>query len=139
VSKSLGNYIGINEPPNEIFGKVMSISDELMWRYYELSTDLTSAEIKALRASAESGARNSRDIKVELAKRIVADFHTAAEADAAEAEFNRIFKSKEAPDEVEERTLAAGAYKLPRLLVDVNLAPSMAEATAFDRAGRRAC
>jgi tyrosyl-tRNA synthetase len=128
MSKSLGNYIGINEPPNEIFGKVMSISDELMWRYYELSTDLTSAEIKALRAAAESGARNPRDIKVELAKRIVADFHTAAAADAAEAEFNRIFKRKEAPDEVEERTLAADAYKLPRLLVDVNLAPSMAEA-----------
>ena len=128
MSKSLGNYIGINEPPNEIFGKVMSISDELMWRYYELSTDLTSAEIAALRASAESGARNPRDIKVELAKRIVADFHTATDADAAEEEFNRIFKRKEAPDEVEERTIAASAYKLPRLLVDVNLAPSMAEA-----------
>jgi tyrosyl-tRNA synthetase len=128
MSKSLGNYIGINEPPNEIFGKVMSISDELMWRYYELSTDLTSAEIDALRAAAEHGARNPRAIKVELAKRIVADFHTAADAAAAEDEFNRIFKRKEAPDEVAERTLTASAYKLPRFLVETDLAPSMAEA-----------
>src|SRR5919199_1636532 len=75
MSKSLGNYIGINEPPQEIFGKVMSISDELMWRYYELLTDLTTDEIKRLRAAAEGGERNPRDLKVELAKRIITDFH----------------------------------------------------------------
>jgi tyrosyl-tRNA synthetase len=128
MSKSLGNYIGINEPPGEIFGKVMSISDELMWRYYELLTALRVEEIKDLRAQAEAGARNPRDLKVELAKRIITDFHSTGEAQTAEDEFNRVFKRKEVPEEIEERTLAAGTYKLPRFLIETNLAPSMAEA-----------
>src|SRR5687768_17064795 len=124
MSKSLGNYIGINEPPQEIFGKVMSISDELMWRYYELCTDLSLTEIAALRASD----RNPRDMKVDLAKIIVADFYSAAAAAKAEEDFNTIFRSKQIPDDIEERTLATGSRKLPRLLVDLSLAPSMAEA-----------
>jgi len=128
MSKSLGNYIGINEPPPEMFGKVMSISDELLWRYYELCTDLSVAEIGTLRTRAASGEANPRDLKVALAKRIITDFHTAADAQAAEDEFTRIFKRKETPDEVEERTLATGMWKLPRLLVEAQLAPSMAEA-----------
>ncbi|CAN5221686.1 tyrosine--tRNA ligase [soil metagenome] len=128
MSKSLGNYIGIDEPPQEMFGKVMSISDELMWRYYELCTDLSVAEISTLRTRAASGEANPRDLKVALAKRIITDFHTAADAQAAEDEFTRIFKRKETPDEVEERTLATGMWKLPRLLVEAQLAPSMAEA-----------
>src|SRR6476619_4124347 len=92
MSKSLGNYIGINEPPQEIFGKVMSISDEMMWRYYELCTDLTPEEIAVLRESAESGGRNPRDIKVELAKSIVGDFFSTVDATKAEEEFDKIFK-----------------------------------------------
>src|SRR5919202_911419 len=88
MSKSLGNYVGINEPPQEMFGKVMSVSDELMWRYYELLTDLRVDEINSLRAQAESGARNPRDLKVELAKRIISDFHYADDAKEAEDEFN---------------------------------------------------
>src|SRR3989454_176290 len=76
MSKSLGNYIGINEPPSEIFGKMMSVSDDLMWRYYELLTDLTVDQIAALRRAAENGERNPRDIKAELAKSIIADFHS---------------------------------------------------------------
>jgi tyrosyl-tRNA synthetase len=124
MSKSLGNYIGINEPPQEIFGKVMSISDDLMWRYYELCTDLSPAEIGSLRASD----RNPRDIKVDLAKKIVADFYSTAAAAKAEEDFNAIFRSKQAPDDIEERTVAAGSWKLPRLLVELSLAPSMAEA-----------
>src|SRR5690348_4243572 len=91
MSKSLGNYIGINEPPQEIFGKVMSISDELMWRYYELCTDRTPVQITALRDSANNGGRNPRDIKADLAKRIVADFYSEAEARKAEEEFNAMF------------------------------------------------
>src|SRR5215211_909246 len=87
MSKSLGNYIGINEPPQEIFGKVMSISDDLMWRYYELCTDLSPAQIASLRSSD----RNPGDIKVDLAKKIVADFYSTAEATKAEEEFNAIF------------------------------------------------
>src|SRR5256885_3821397 len=87
MSKSLGNYIGIDEPPAEIFGKVMSISDDLMWRYYELLTDLTVDQIAALRSGAENGERNPRDIKVELAKRIIADFHSSAAAERVKGEF----------------------------------------------------
>ncbi|MGA9994863.1 MAG: tyrosine--tRNA ligase [Pyrinomonadaceae bacterium] len=128
MSKSLNNYIGINEPPQEMFGKVMSISDELMWRYYELLTDLRMEEINALRSQALSGERNPRDLKVELAKRIITDFHSAKDATDAEEEFNRIFRSKQAPDEVEERSLESGIWKLPRLLVEIGFAPSMAEA-----------
>ncbi len=124
MSKSLGNYIGINEPPQEIFGKVMSISDDLMWRYYELCTDLSPAEIASLRASD----RNPRDVKVDLAKKLVADFYSPADATKAEEDFNAVFRSKQTPDDIEERTVAAGSWKLPRLLVDLSLAPSMAEA-----------
>jgi tyrosyl-tRNA synthetase len=128
MSKSLGNYIGIDEPPSEIFGKVMSISDDLMWRYYELLTDLTVEQIVALRRKAENGERNPRDLKAELAKSIIADFHSKEDATRAEEEFNRIFRGKQAPDEVEEISLESGLWKLPRLLVDSGLAPSVAEA-----------
>ncbi len=128
MSKSLGNYIGINESPGEMFGKVMSISDELMWRYYELLTDLRAEEIAQLRAATGTGERNPRDLKVELAKRIITDFHSSSDAQAAEDEFNRRFRNKEMPDEIEERIVAAGAWKLPRLLVETALAPSMGEA-----------
>src|SRR5499425_2811351 len=86
MSKSLGNYIGINEPPQEIFGKIMSITDDLMWRYYELCTDLSVSQIAALRESTNSGERNPRDVKADLAKRIVSDFYSHAEAHKAEAE-----------------------------------------------------
>jgi tyrosyl-tRNA synthetase len=128
MSKSLGNYIGINEAPQEMFGKVMSISDELMWRYYELLTDLSAEEIASLQASAEAGERNPRDIKVELAKRIIMDFHSAAEANAAEEDFRRKFVLKEIPQEIEERAAASGEWKLPRLMVATGLASSVAEA-----------
>src|SRR5256714_1869892 len=128
MSKSLGNYIGINEPPSEIFGKVMSISDELMWRYYELLTDISIEEIARMRRAAETGERNPRDVKAELAKLIITDFHSEEAARAAEEEFNLIFKQKQAPDDVEERAVASQAWKLPRLLVETSLAPSMAEA-----------
>jgi tyrosyl-tRNA synthetase len=128
MSKSLGNYIGINEPPQEIFGKVMSISDDLMWRYYELCTTLTPVQIAALRESANNGGRNPRDIKADLAKRLVADFYSEGEARKAEEEFNAMFRNKQAPDDVEERSLASGTWKLPKLLVELGLVPSMAEA-----------
>ena len=128
MSKSLGNYIGINEPPQEIFGKVMSISDDLMWRYYELCTDLSPSAIASLREHTNAGERNPRDVKAELAKRIVADFYPESEARKAEEEFNAMFRNKQAPDVVEERALESGLWKLPRLLVELGLVPSMAEA-----------
>jgi tyrosyl-tRNA synthetase len=89
---------------------------------------LRTEEIKALRASAESGERNPRDLKVELAKRIITDFHSEAEAAAAEEEFNRIFKRKELPEEIEERTVPSGGWELKQLLVELGLASSKAEA-----------
>ena len=129
MSKSLGNYIGINEPPSEIFGKVMSISDDLMWRYYELLTDLTVDQIAALRLVAENGERNPRDIKAELAKRIISDFHSEEEAEAAQQEFARVFQNKEAPTEIEHWRIPYNHYKISRLLAEVPfLASSMADA-----------
>jgi tyrosyl-tRNA synthetase len=133
MSKSLGNYIGINEPPlkvssdGEVTGilpKVMSISDDLMWRYYELLTDLTLQEIMILRNAAAHGERNPRDLKAHLAKLIITDFHSSAEATRAEEEFNRIFRDKQAPEKIREWWVPYGQYKLPRLLVEV---PSLAE------------
>lgn len=128
MSKSLGNYIGINEAPQEMFGKIMSISDELMWRYYELCTDLSAIEIARLRAIANASERNPRDLKVELAKNIITDFHSPQAASDAAEEFKRIFQQKRAPDEIEEQIVAAGQWKLARLLVELSLAPSMSEA-----------
>lgn len=128
MSKSLGNYIGINEAPGEMFGKIMSISDELMWKYYELLTDVTVDEINALRFRCESGAENPRNVKVNLAKFVINDFHSAEAAFAAEDEFNRRFVKKEMPDEIEETAIASGTYKLADLLVQTNLAASKGEA-----------
>jgi len=128
MSKSLGNYIGIEEPANEMFGKVMSISDDLMWKYYELLTDLTVTEIGALRSKCESGNENPRNVKVNLAKSIISDFHSQEEANAAEDEFNRLFVQKEIPDEVDEKQISAGTYKLADLLAETGLAASKGEA-----------
>jgi len=127
MSKSLNNYIGITEPSNEMFGKIMSISDDLMWKYYELLTDLTPSEISNLRSEIEKG-ENPRNVKVNLAKLIVKDFHSQTDADAAEEDFTRRFVQKEIPDNVEERKINAGSYKLADLLADANLAASKGEA-----------
>ena len=128
MSKSLGNYIGIDESPFEMFGKTMSISDALMWRYYELLTDLTVDEINALRSKCESGAENPRNLKVQLAKSIIRDFHSQQAAAEAEEEFNRRFVQKEIPDEIEERQIAPGSYNLAELLANTGLAASKKEA-----------
>ena len=138
MSKSLGNYIGINEAPQEIFGKVMSISDEMMWRYYELCTDLTPEQISSLRGRAERSEANPRDLKVDLAKRIVADFHSQALADDAEAEFVRRFRNKEVPDDVEVKhvqSMYPEGWDLSHLLVTVGLAESKSEARRLIQQG----
>lgn len=128
MSKSKNNYIGITESPDEMFGKIMSISDELMWRYYTLVTDLTPSEVAQLKANVESGAKHPRDAKVELAKHIIADFHSQAAADEAEAEFNRRFREHQAPTDIETRSIKAdGTIKLVDLLVQTGLATSKAE------------
>lgn len=127
MSKSLNNYIGITEPASEMFGKVMSISDELMWKYYELLTDLTPAEISNLRSQIQNG-ENPRNTKVNLAKLIIKDFHSQTDADAAEDAFNRRFVQKEMPDEIDQKEIAAGEHNLAQLLADTGLATSKGEA-----------
>lgn len=129
MSKSYGNYIGINEAPDDIYGKAMSVSDAMMWRYYELLTDLTIAEVTSLKAQVEAGTKHPRDVKSDLAKKLVADFHSQAAADQAEAEFTRRFREHQAPTEVETQTLSlTEPIKLIDLLVQCALAPSKAEA-----------
>jgi tyrosyl-tRNA synthetase len=130
MSKSLGNYVGINEPPREIYGKVMSVSDALMWRYWELCTDLSLAEISDLKRAVESGARHPRRVKSDLARRIVADYHGGDAAAEAAAEFDRVFARRETPDEVPEVALPAEGRPVwvPRLLVAAGLAKSNGEA-----------
>jgi tyrosyl-tRNA synthetase len=128
MSKSLGNYVGITETPRDIFGKIMSISDELMWRYYELLTDVPPAEIAELKAAAERGERHPRDLKVELASRIVADFHSTAEAEEASREFDRLFRDRQTPADIPTIEKPAAAIKLVKLLAGEGLAPSVAEA-----------
>jgi tyrosyl-tRNA synthetase len=135
MSKSLGNYIGITDEPNDMFGKVMSISDDLMWRYYELLTDLTPNDILELRTKCESGAENPRNVKVRLAKLVIKDFHSPQDAENAEEEFNRRFVKKEIPDEIEEVSVASGNYKVVDLLVQTNLAASKGEARRLTEQG----
>ncbi len=128
MSKSLDNYIGIDEDPNEMFGKVMSISDELMWRYYELMTDKTPEEISDLRAKCDSGEVNPRNAKVDLAKSIITDFHSSESAANAEEEFIRRFVEKEIPDDIEEVSFTAGDHKIVELMVETGLTSSKGEA-----------
>jgi len=124
MSKSLNNYIGIDEAPNEMFGKVMSISDDLMWKYFELLTDKAPAEIDRMKTSGD----NPRNFKVELAKSLIADFHSLDAARAAEDEFNRRFVEKEVPDEIDETSIAGGSYNLAELMAQTGLAGSKKEA-----------
>jgi tyrosyl-tRNA synthetase len=130
MSKSLGNAIGIAESPREIFGKTMSLSDDLMWRYYTLCTDLTLRDIEALKGRVAAGETHPKQAKGELARRIVADFHGEEAATEAAAEFERIFARKETPDEVREVRLPSAAEPLwiPKLLVSAGLAKSNGEA-----------
>jgi tyrosyl-tRNA synthetase len=129
MSKSLGNYIGIYEAPNEIFGKVMSISDDLMWRYYELLSFLPSSEIAKLRTAIAEG-RNPRDVKVQLAQELVARFHNQAAAVAALEDFEARFQRNAIPEDIPEVQIAAGAEGLgiAMVLKQAGLTASTSEA-----------
>ncbi|MGH8299172.1 MAG: tyrosine--tRNA ligase [Steroidobacteraceae bacterium] len=130
MSKSLGNYIGIAEPAADMFGKVMSISDELMWRYFELLSLRALTEIAGLRRAAEEG-RNPRDIKLELAKELTARFHGAAEAERAERHFLARVSERTVPADLPPQVIPveAAGLKLPGLLKAAGLAASTSEAT----------
>jgi tyrosyl-tRNA synthetase len=129
MSKSLGNYVGINEPPREIFGKVMSVSDELMWRYYDLLSFRDGAEISRFKADVAEG-RNPRDIKVLLAQELVERFHTARDAVDALADFEARFRQGALPADLEDVQLANGGVPMPivQALRQAGLTTSTSEA-----------
>jgi tyrosyl-tRNA synthetase len=129
MSKSLGNYIGITEPPEQIFGKVLSISDQLMFRWYELLSDLSLEEIVTLKKGIEEGWLHPKAVKVRLAKELVARFHDQAAADAAEKNFEQIFNLHELPDAIPEKTLPMqeDTIALPWLLKEVGLVESTSD------------
>ncbi|MGE4052959.1 MAG: tyrosine--tRNA ligase, partial [Piscinibacter sp.] len=126
MSKSKGNYIGITEPANTMFAKLLSISDTLMWRYYTLLSFRSEAEITRLKSEVEAG-RNPKEAKVMLAKEITARFHSAAAADAAEADFENRARGG-IPDEIPEVSLSGAPLGIGALLKQSNLAPSSSEA-----------
>jgi tyrosyl-tRNA synthetase len=128
MSKSLGNYVGINEAPREMFGKLMSISDELMWSYYELLTDFAPPVIVRLREEVRTGVLHPMDAKMQLAHIIIAGFHGEAEAKKALEEFQRVFRDRQAPAEIPQKKLPPGTRAVSALLTEAGLAPSRAEA-----------
>ena len=131
MSKSASNHVGITDPPDEMFGKLMSISDELMWSYHELLTDRSLADIDALRARVASGAAHPKRVKVDLATRIVTDFHSADAAGEAAEAFERRFARRELPTELDDRPVAVpgDGRRLSAIMVDAGLARSGAAAT----------
>ncbi|HXG50227.1 MAG TPA: tyrosine--tRNA ligase [candidate division Zixibacteria bacterium] len=128
MSKSLGNYIGISEPPEEMFGKIMSISDPLMWRYYELLSDTPLAELEALREKVERGDLHPMAVKKALAEELVRRFHGAAAAQAAAEYFAMRYQRKERPREIRKKFTAPDPVWICRLLVDLEFAKSGSEA-----------
>jgi tyrosyl-tRNA synthetase len=130
MSKSLGNYIGINEAPQDIYGKVMSVSDDMMWRYYLLTTDLSPGEVDALQTRVASGDLHPMKAKRDLAALIVTYYHGAAAARVAGEHFDQVFSKKEDPGQIEEARIALDAAPLPlvKLMVELGLCASGNEA-----------
>ncbi len=135
MSKSLGNYIGINENPNEIFGKIMSISDELMFKYYELLTDIPMKEIEKMRESALSGAVNPKDLKEELGYLIVKDFWREEKAKLAKEEFEKVFSKGELPEEIEEVLVEGDLVNIVELIFQKGILPSKGEVKRLIKGG----
>lgn len=133
MSKSANNYIGISDAPTEMFGKIMSISDELMWSYFELLSFRPLAEIESFKEEMAAG-KNPRDLKILLAKEIIARFHSEADADAAEADFINRFQKGALPDEMDEFTFEQGAG-IANVLKEANLVGSTSDAMRMIRQG----
>ena len=136
MSKSLDNYVGIDEAPNDMFGKIMSISDELMWRWFDLLSFKSTDEIEALKSDQVNG-KNPRDIKVELAKELIARFHDDQSANIAEANFINQFQKKNIPDDIEELSfsLLESSIPLANLLKDSGMTISTSEAVRMIKQG----
>ena len=130
MSKSLGNYIGVSDEPNDMFGKVLSISDELMWRYYELLSTKSLDEIAALKAGVEDGSLHPKKVKEELALEITTRFHNEEAAQAAKAEFEKVHAKSQIPTDIEEFEIASedGSLWIAKALVDCGLEPSTSQA-----------
>lgn len=154
MSKSLDNYVGITEPPQEIFGKVMSISDPLMFRYYELLTDMPLSKIEKWKKDVKKGKSNPRDLKAELARTIIADFWSKEDARRAAEEFDKVFKNREVPSDIEELSVSVSdrisvkekpdikvkdkiefKKNLIDLMIEKSIFPSRAEAKRMIRQG----
>jgi tyrosyl-tRNA synthetase len=135
MSKSLGNYIGINESPNEQYGKTMSIPDELMVKYFELVTDLPVEQIEEIRAGLANGTVHPRDAKMRLAREIVSRYHGKEAAEAAEEHFKTVFQQGAIPEDVPEIRLEPGTYWIVKLLTDAKLCPSNGEARRMIQQG----
>lgn len=127
MSKSLGNYIGVDEAPDEMFGKLMSIPDDLIIRYFELLTMVPIDEIRAMDADMKSGKLNPRDAKIILAKSIIAVYHNVQAADEAETRFKLIFSKKDIPDDIPEIQVSPGILNLPQFMKQHDLADSLSE------------
>jgi tyrosyl-tRNA synthetase len=136
MSKSLGNYIGIADAPDEMFGKIMSVSDDLMWRYFELLSFRPMSEIGAMRESASAG-KNPRDIKFLLGEELVDRFHGTGQGAKARDAFIARFQQGAMPDEIEEIRIGAqeGGVAITALLRDAGLVPSTSEAMRMIKAG----
>jgi tyrosyl-tRNA synthetase len=137
MSKSLDNYVGIEEPPREIYGKLMSVSDDLMWRYYELCTDISLQTVEQMRRMVADGQLHPKKAKEGLAMRVVNDFHGEDAARTAREEFDRVFQQKGQPDKIAERRVKheGGKLFLPRLLTEIGLAGSKSEANRLLKQG----
>jgi tyrosyl-tRNA synthetase len=127
MSKSLGNYIGVTDEPNDMFGKVLSISDELMWRFYELLSTKTLDEIAALKSGVEDGSLHPKKVKEDLALEITARFHSEDEAVAAKAEFEKVHAKSQIPTEIDEFS-CDGEVWIAKALVDCGIEPSTSQA-----------
>jgi tyrosyl-tRNA synthetase len=140
MSKSLGNYIGITEPPREIYGKIMSLSDQLMLRYYELLSAIDNATLEDAKQRMAEGSANPRDVKKALAREMVTRFYDSTVAEEAEREFERLFQARGIPDEIDEPRVylseqGNGPVWIVTLLVQAGLAPSNSEARRLIQQG----
>lgn len=137
MSKSLGNYVGVEEEPKEMFGKIMSITDDLMWRYYELLSDLDSAALSKLRADVAEGRVHPKKAKVSFAKEIISRYHSEEQAALAEDAFEKLHRRREVPKDVPEAevTFGSGSLPLARVLADTKLVASSSEARRLIKQG----
>jgi tyrosyl-tRNA synthetase len=135
MSKSLGNYIGIDEAPNEMYGKTMSIPDELMVKYFELVTDVSLDELAVIREGKENGTLHPRDLKMRLGREIVTKYHGAEAAQEAEGHFKTVFQKRELPTDIPEVTLEPGTVWIVKLIADLKMALSNGEARRLIQGG----